>query len=375
MSTQIQELRSTLTEALRLVDGLEQPVIKRRVLTEEMPEIGANFDVKEDMFDDEIVSRIAYGDVSGFRLHMGPSHLSHADPMFVPGGMSSHIHTWVGNTELNKDTTYESLRLNGVSTGEGRRINRSAYGLSTLTAEDEFGRFWYLVPNDIIMYYKQYGLIHRFWKDNPEAIRSKLPRGLQMMGGIKHYSKDEWSRPQVSPVQVGDGGFEGWGLDEALEDWQTGETLRISIAFPDRWDGKHSIVPDNVEHMRYGKYDSNTGLPIVEDSHKHVIPTVTQVALYQKPPSINIKRLWQSSDLFNAEDELLPPGASTHGYFMEAWLDSAREMISDITFENNYTYSNGIYGPRPGSTTGPRLRWRDASTHMSTEPILHGSVL
>jgi hypothetical protein len=361
------------------------------IKTADVPRIEPNFDRSQFIFNKEQRESFADrdgrdadgGDTAAFRLHAGPSHINWTDAMFAPGEKSPHPHLWAGNDTYGAFSTYESLRLTGHSTSEGWFINRSVYGGAPLLATDPDGQHWVLVPDHLIVYYKHEHPGHKFWRENPHAVRSSIPRGLQMVSGVHHYDRSEWPREHVAPVQYKAGGYKGLDLDKALAEWlSAGGNLIVSSNMPNLWDGEHSKSPNNKDHVSYMRHRRHE--PLVPESHRFVMPTITQNYSYSLPPGLDIKRLFVASDpadanVFGIE---FPPGHTGHFYFWDAWDDEARELITSLTHANNYSYSNGRYGPRPetidpatrnaegrGVGIGPALKWRDESAYVPTNPV------
>ncbi|HKP61111.1 MAG TPA: DUF1996 domain-containing protein [Polyangiales bacterium] len=234
------------------------------------------------------------GDGTGaFRTSCDFSHMNFDDPIVFPGQPGkAHLHAYFGNSLADADSTPDSLRTSGNSTCRGGIANRSAYWVPALI--DANGKP--IKPASIDVYYKTgYGGV------KPGDVKP-FPKGLRMIAGDAK-SKQKQSRAY-------------WGcLDHyigkpgSIPDCGTGETLMMSVEFPQCWDG---VQLDSADHKSHMAYPGQGGCPA---THPKPIPAITFQVHYRTPPE-GVKGWRLASDMYEAS---LPGGFSAHGDWYEAW--------------------------------------------------------
>ncbi len=210
------------------------------------------------------------------------SHRAPDDPIVFPGKPGlSHGHTFFGNTATDASSTPYRLRA-GATTCD-RADDLGAYWIPTLLVEDRA-----VVPLDAKIYYRRATLAR---------VRA-FPPGLAMIGGNAASTS-----PQSLRITSWDCGDQGGvapasSVPTCPDDRSRG--LRLSVRFPDCWEGKHTDSADHRSHMAY----SSAGT--CPKTHPVAVPSMTLVAQY---PVTGAGRV-----------ELASQGQfSGHGDFVNAW--------------------------------------------------------
>lgn len=324
-----------------------------------IPAVPRNYDPAAFLRASDYQAPSAGDDQAAFRLDQGLVGYSYADPIF--GVDSTHLHAWINRPVRRSGMDYGAIRSEEMPVGEGGPINRSIYGFSPLIAQDQAGAWWVLepsadadgTPRAHTIYYKLEAADNPFWARHPELVRSPLPRGLRMLGGIKHYPVERWPwqhgpAPVTFSVWQGPVGNEVMAtptthrLADVLPDFTPGRFLRWSIVFPRLYED-HADSPDHVSHVAYHQ-------PGREASLRRCGPEITMIG-FVRHPGFPIADLACSSDLDHPD---LPRGATMHGYFLEGWDDELRGRMHTV-FDRNLSTSNGEFGD------GTALSRRDTS--------------
>ena len=234
-------------------------------------------------------------DIGDFRETCDFSHMSYDDPIVAPGSIGGHLHTFLGNTGTNANSTATSLATTGNSTCAGGTLNRTAYWVPSLidTTDGTPQK-----PIGSMIYYKQgYNYI-------ASAAIQPFPAGLRIVAG-----SSASSGPQDNT------GFTCYKTDGTFAtvksiptDCPAGATLGISVAFPQCWDGVNLDSPDHKSHMAY----PGNGCPA---SHPVALTGITINVNYKVGANGTSK--WRlSSDNY---DHSLPGGYSTHADWFGGW--------------------------------------------------------
>ena len=234
-------------------------------------------------------------DIGDFRETCQFSHMSYDDPIAAPGSVGAHLHTFLGNTGTNANSTATSLATTGNSTCEGGTLNRTAYWVPSLIDTTDGTP---QVPSDSMIYYKQ------GYNNIPSASIKPFPVGLRILAG----------NPGSSSAQSSTG-FTCYNPNGTVTSTQSiptdcpaGSTLVIGVAFPQCWDGVNLDSPDHKSHMAY----PGNGCPA---SHPVALTGITINVDYKVGPNGTSK--WRlSSDNY---DHSLPGGFSTHADWFGGW--------------------------------------------------------
>jgi hypothetical protein len=214
-----------------------------------------------------------------FRISCNYSHGNFDDAIIFPGVKdATHHHTYFGNTQVDADSTNESIRNFGNSTCAGGILNRSAYWMPSLINTVNGAP---QAPRVVIVYYKSADARNGAFIQSP-------PKGLRMIAG------------KVRPLAItqAEGTFECHDIAQAMNPanwgiiWKSNaiarpcggsnQYLRMIISFPQCWDGKNLDSPDHQSHMAFScgrackaadgrLYDSPNSCPV---SHPVAIPSI-----------------------------------------------------------------------------------------------------
>ena len=157
------------------------------------------------------------------------------DPIVYPGRAgASHLHTFMGNTTTDADTTLASLQAgNTACLAPG---DKSAYWMPTMLNGDEP----VLPVGSQVIYYKSGVLDYT-------SVRP-FPPGLRFIVGDMHATAQQF---------LNDPGYvQGWECGNSYKNADfpacpPGAQLNIRLQAPSCWDGLHLDSPDHKRHMAY----------------------------------------------------------------------------------------------------------------------------
>jgi uncharacterized protein DUF1996/F5/8 type C domain-containing protein len=174
------------------------------------------------------------------------------DPIVYPGQPgASHMHTFMGNTTTNANSTLASLQAGGTSCKAPG--DKSGYWMPTMYNGDQE-----VMPvGPQVIYYKT-NLI------DYTSVRP-FPPGLRFVVG----------NPHATPAEFLASSYEGWECGESYNNADfpascpAGTQLNIRFQAPSCWDGKYLDTPDHKSHMAYpvnGRCttDHPVALPMIE---------------------------------------------------------------------------------------------------------------
>jgi len=174
--------------------------------------------------------------VSEFNAACTYSHSFKDDPIVFPGlAGASHMHSFLGNSSTNANTTTESLLAN-AGTSCGPATDLSAYWIPTLYQNNVA-----IEPRGVTVYY-----------GSRLADPSKtlpLPQGFRMISGD---AKLQQATPDGAPGQfwcAGPGGQIGRSADGNWPVCAQTANLTFQLTFPDCWDGVHLDSPNHKSHV------------------------------------------------------------------------------------------------------------------------------
>ena len=159
------------------------------------------------------------------------SHRAPDDPIVYPGQPGvSHDHSFVGNTSTNASSTLASLHRAGTTCN--RPGDTAAYWMPTLYVG---GRP--VPPSGATIYYRRNTL---------RKVRP-FPQGLKMVAG------DSLARrPQSILVTYWDcGDLVDVQRSSSAPTCPDGSSLRLTVNFPDCWNGRSLDSPTHKSHMAY----------------------------------------------------------------------------------------------------------------------------
>jgi uncharacterized protein DUF1996/carbohydrate binding protein with CBM6 domain len=220
------------------------------------------------------------------------SHSKPDDPIVFPGlAGASHMHSFLGNTSTNANTTTDTLLRNAGSSCKPAE-DLSAYWIPSL-----YERGQVVEPKDVTVYYGSR------LTDPTKTV--PFPQGFRMIAGD---AKLQAPTPKGSVNQfycAGAGGEIGRSADGNWPLCAPGATLMFQLVFPDCWDGVHLDSPTHKAHVAY-TYNGTCGgdFPVA-------IPSLSFLIAY--PTS-------GSADGFQLASKM---ASSMHGDAFFAWDNAA----------------------------------------------------
>jgi hypothetical protein len=235
------------------------------------------------------------------------------DPVASPGMAMSHLHTFLGNTGVNPNST--SLLASGNSTCRGGIANRSSYWFPTLLDGTKP-----VFPVESLIYYKAGVFSSKVSADGwqPAVKFENIPSGLKMIAG------DAMAKAPLATFsyrfKCDDGKGRVYALGSVLPTCDPGSKLYQEVFFPQCWDGVNLDSPDHKSHMSYAIQVRNAGDPRnwshyeCPKTHPKVLPQIS----FQISYLTTSKNLRLSSDA----DLSVPAGYTSHGDVLIAWEPS-----------------------------------------------------
>ena len=257
--------------------------------------------------------------VGAFRLPCNFSHMAFDDPIVFPGQSGvSHLHTFVGNAGANASSTGDSLSSSGNSTCQGGTLNRTAYWMPTLI-DTRTGQP--VVPISTNFYYKLGYLGVKAGTVQP------FPKGLRMIAG-----NSKGNTPITNP-NVGVECTSGGGHQPAIPNCAVGDSLNVSVIFPQCWDGVNLDSPDHKSHMAYA---TGGGCPA-----DHPVP-LPEIALnvHYVVSEANSGTFWKlSSDNYAG-----PGGYSQHADWFNGWDSTTNQTFVAKCINGNMDCHDSLLG-------------------------------
>lgn len=230
-------------------------------------------------FDDEVTHH-------EFQANCTTSHLSPDDPIVFPGqDGASHLHTFLGNTSTDAQTTVTSLLA--ADTTCTVPADRSAYWFPTLMDGDSP-----IVPNIAQTIYYKSGIT-----DYKKVV--PFPQGLKILAGDMMASESQF-RDAPGAVE----GFECGNVANAysIPIWCVkGSQLNLRYQAPSCWDGVNLDSPNHKSHMAY-PINGQCSL-----SHPVAVPMLEFKIAWPKSGDMSQVRLVSGAD------------SSWHFDFINAW--------------------------------------------------------
>jgi Domain of unknown function (DUF1996) len=226
-----------------------------------------------------------------FAVACGFSHRNQDDPIVFPRQRGrSHDHTYFGNTSTNAFSTPASLRAAGRTTCR-HPGDTAAYWAPTL-----------LVGGRAV---EPFGAVAYYFRRTFESVRP-FPAGLKVVAG------DADARtPQSRHVTFWSCGRKDSAtsrLPTCSARWHSG--LRLTVNFPNCWDGRRLDSADHDDHMAYA---SGGRCP---SSHPEEVPALSLVIYYGVAGGQNAEL--SSGGRFSA-----------HADFMNAWDQGTLAALVD----------------------------------------------
>ena len=243
-------------------------------------------------------------DVGAFRLGCNFSHMAFDDPLVFPGKPgASHLHTFVGNTGANANSTGDSIANTGNSTCSGGTLNRTAYWFPTMIDTTDGTP---IAPSGVLVYYKT------GYNGVKPADVKPVPNGLRMIAGIASNAGEiSWQATGRFSCVGGVNGV-GWQQSIPANCYQDNQMI-MEVDFPQCWDGLNLDSPDHKSHMAHATPPN--GCP---STHPVALPEISYT-IYYDLAKVNLSHTakWRlSSDNYASTT---PGGYSAHGDYVMGW--------------------------------------------------------
>jgi len=252
----------------------------------------------------------AYTDGSGsFRTTCSLATFAFDDPIVFPGRPgASHLHMFFGNTGVSAGSTPQNLVASGNSTCRGGTLNRSAYWVPALV-DSRTGAVQ--TPDEGVFYYKT------GYNVDPMTVRP-MPAGLRMIVGDM-----KATAPQF---------LIEWGCrSRYVENTGTvpttcpaGDAVRLTLHFPQCWDGVNLESPEHKNNMDYPKNRSGAQRSSCPPSHPVMLPQITEIVDYPVTDAAAPAYWRLSSDMYGTSAR---GGLSAHADWMNGWDQATMNTI------------------------------------------------
>ncbi len=314
-------------------------------------------------------------DGASFRIKCDVSHGNYDDPIVFPGLQDhSHLHIYLGNTEVDYATTEASLVATGDSTCQGGHLNRSAYWTPAVLAPqfgpggepllDAHGNslLEVVTPTAFAVPESQADIYYKAAVDDLESIQA-MPAGLRMIAGRATANPSQpqelrvvrWSCSSTPIMGIDD-------FSEHIPACEIGDVVNLSLTFPSCWTGVALDAPDHASHMAYSEAlpDGNGGFTLTcPPTHPVRLAEVSYnfgfpVTAANANPSGDSGSWRVASDAYDTRID--PGGYSFHGDWFMAWHPEiaetwARDCLRAGRHCAGGALGNGwrLLGPFPGS--------------------------
>jgi hypothetical protein len=246
-----------------------------------------------------------YTDGSGsFRTTCSMSKLLFDDPIVFPGQPGkSHLHMFFGNASVTGNTTSATIASTGNSSCRGGILNRTAYWTPAMV--DASGNI--VMPDEATIYYKT------GYNVDPTTIQP-VPTALKMIAGDKTATGVQMAGPQQIITWTCLNGTGKSANDMTIPSCAVGDAVRLTIIFPQCWDGKNLDSPDHKSHMSYPIYNSGKRSACPAD-HPVTLPEISEHFDFPVLKGANSATWHISSDM----DLSKGAGLSAHADWMMGW--------------------------------------------------------
>ena len=264
-----------------------------------------------------------------FRTTCSLAHFAFDDPIVYPGQPgASHLHMFFGNTGVSASSTASSLASSGNGTCLGGTLNRSAYWMpavidpSTSTAQ---------VPDLAVVYYKS-------GYDMPTASIQPFPQGLRIIAGNMHAASTSDQPYGISWSCVSTNGNDATGN---IPSCAVGDAVRLTVIFPQCWDGRNLDSPDHKSHMTYPNYSNTVGQSRCPADHPVALPEITEHFDFPVLQGAVPSRWRLSSDMYSTS---LPGGYSAHADWMLGWDTATMKTVVNQCLNASVDCQVGLLG-------------------------------
>ncbi len=234
-----------------------------------------------------------------FQATCSQNHSEQSDPIVYPKKAGvSHMHTFMGSTTTNPDTTTKSLLAGDTSCAN--TFDHSAYWVPSLYDGDK------LVTggNDLETIYYKSGV------SDYRTVRP-FPNGLRFVVGSPTDTKEQFQN-LTGTVN----GFECGDIDKVYDfpvSCPAGTDLNVRLQAPSCWDGVNLDVADHKSNMAY---------PVYKD-YRWICPTDHPVAV----PMVEFKMHWKTGTDMSKVRFSSGAGYSYHYDVFVAWDQSVLSKL------------------------------------------------
>lgn len=263
------------------------------------------------------------------------------------------MHLFYGNDTADSNSTYESLRKNGIGTCEGGPMNRSAYWIPALIN----GGSKVILPDYVQIYYKV---------QIPQIpTLNYVPRGLRSIAGnpmdsgateAQVYGPANSSVPggyYKSPIwkcYAEDGLGAQRNQSDVIPQCQDGDRLFASVPFPYCWD-KDKLIDSN-DHRTHVVFPPDYD-EVCPASHPYRIPEFTIITTWgiRAGDAAQMQNWYLSSDRHQGHP-VYPNGKSLHADWFGGWDDAVMKRWVDNCLKGSKSCTNanlddGVAGRPP----------------------------
>lgn len=257
-----------------------------------------------------------------------------ADPIIKPGGLSGHVHDFLGASSFAPELSYEGLQDTdcttvGAADGTGNSQDNSVYWHPALYAKKKDGSGYMKIPtNSHKMYYRKPAA-------NKYAEPFEFPQGFRMVAG------DPFLRSANNDTSTNSQSITQWkchGQDSFADDGGFPTTrgpcdaypgLMGTIHFPHCWNGEDFNQDDPHAHMAYPEGNVESG--DCPSSHPTALPHIFMENLF---------------DMASVYDEIDPDslalsqgddtGYGYHADMFNGWVEGALPELFDTCPQGQY---------------------------------------
>ncbi|MBM2615847.1 DUF1996 domain-containing protein [Actinoplanes sp. LDG1-06] len=179
--------------------------------------------------------------VPEFNATCAYSHSKPDDPIVFPAMPgASHMHSFLGNTSTNANTTTQTLLANAGTTCRPAP-DLSAYWIPTLYQGDRV-----IEPKDVVVYYGS--------RLTDPSVTVPFPQGFRMIAGDARLQTPTPAGSVNAFYCAGPGGEIGRSADGNWPVCAPTAVLTFHLVFQDCWDGRNLDSPTHKAHVSYS-YD------------------------------------------------------------------------------------------------------------------------
>jgi hypothetical protein len=349
-------------------------------------DIPSNFDI-----DDNIIINVGSTaacvdtDEGKLRFLCNPGHLSYNDPILYPGQEgAAHLHHFFGNSFVDHNSTYTSLRTLGDGTDGtcgGKANNRTGYWFPAMIKPASAGvPAKVAVPYFIEMYYQNEAHDLDDYQSTVPAYNhyktwhtTGFPNGLQMVFGWKH------DHPLPPPSRIWQLDHPSWvaaggvpqGTLQELYTYSVGCTtppygyVTARITSLPCWDGANLTTPNGRDHMAQGFEDGDSHF-ICPETHPYRIPLLLVIVTWPNVSPEEWRHWFLSVDRHTGHN--LGGG---HGFHTD-WFGAWDPVIQDI-WENEHLSLGTTFAASDTKSSSDGVLCRDdemlTNSHLAYTPI------